>query len=221
MRGHLDACRSLETGVPADCRCEEEERRYMTLAGWSFGLFVFEFAGGFFANSLALMSDAFHVLFDGMENILSVFVARMSRESERNEERIRAIGGLVSASLLLVIAGIIIREGWERLFAPHEVAWFMTLVAVAGLGVNLWQRRHHQEAPDEHRNITHFWQDRHLVSDIAASGAVIIGGVVMLVSDWYWVDGLLSVAIGIWIAFLTMRRLIATTTNHHGHNHPH
>ena len=63
----------------------------MTLARWSFGLFVFEFAGGWFANSLALMSDAFHVLFDGMENILSVFVARMSRESERNEERIRAM----------------------------------------------------------------------------------------------------------------------------------
>ncbi len=219
MKGHLNACRSLKTSVLTDCRCEDEEKRYVTLAKWSFGLFIFELVSGFFANSLALMSDAFHVLFDGMENILSVIVARMSRESEKDEERLRAIGGFISASMLLIVAGVIISEGWERFFEPHEVAWFMTGLATIGLLVNLWQRYYHQQAPAEHRNVTHFWQDRHLVSDIAASSAVIAGGLIMLIFGWYWVDGLLSVAIGGWIAFLTIRRLVETVSGHHDYHH--
>ena len=214
--GHLNACRYAATGNPADCKCASEERHYLRLAKWSFWLFVFEFLGGLFSHSLALLSDALHVLLDGSENIVSAVVSRLARKG-KNEERIRSIGGLVSGCLLLVIAGVIIREGWERSHEPQEVSGWMLLVAVIGLGINLWQRKIHQEAPDEHRNVTHFWQDWHLLSDIATSGVVIVGGILMITLGWYWLDGILSIAIGGWIAILTVLRLSGVEIYAHHH----
>ena len=216
---HLTKCPSNSTGLSEDCSCDREVSHYLNLAKWSFGLFVFELVGGLFSNSMALISDAFHVLADGTENMINVFVSRLSR-TKRDEERVRKIGGAISGYLLLFMGALIVYEGWERLVEPHEVRWYMTFIAIVGLGVNLRQRWIHNQALPEHKNNQHFWQDRHLWSDILASIAVIIGGLIMLVSDGlYWIDGALSIAIGIWIVFLTGAKLFGFELHSHSHDH--
>lgn len=217
---HLGACPSLTTGIEDNCSCKREEEHYFILAKWSFGLFVFELVGGKFSGSLALMSDAVHVLIDGTENLVSAIVSRLARQGDEKEQRVRNVGGTISALLLLSAAGWIIHEGIEHISNPHKVEWYMTFLASIGLGVNLWQKKLHDGAPTEHRNQTHFWQDWHLLSDISASTVVILGGVIMLVAEkWYWIDGVLSVLIGVLIMVLVSAKLLGF--DFHGHNHDH
>lgn len=215
-KNHLSACPALWNGVEKDCSCTEEENRYLTLAKGSFGLFAFEFVAGWFSGSLALRSDAVHVIVDGTENFVSVIVSRSARKGD--EARVRKTGAMISALLLLFASAWIMYEGVERLTTPHEVSGYMVNFAIIGLIANIWLRKIHLEAPSEHRNITHAWQDWHLLSDISTSVAVIIGGFIMLLADGlYWIDGLLSFGIGAWIAFFTLARMLHFDL----HAHPH
>ena len=217
-KNHLNACPPLINGPGSDCSCATEENRYLTLAKWSFGLFVSELAGGWFSGSLALMSDALHVIVDGAENFVSAIVSRFARQGD--EKRARKIGGMISATLLLFVSAWIMYEGVERMTTPHKIEWYMTFVAIAGLGVNLLQRKIHNQAPDEHLNVTHLWQDWHLLSDISTSADVIAGGFIMLITDGlYWIDGFLSFGIGVWIAFFTLAKMLHFDL--HGHSHSH
>lgn len=216
---HLDTCPSNASGFSQDCSCEKEVLHYIKLAKWSFGLFAFEFLGGVFSGSMALISDSLHVLLDGAENIVSVIVSKLARKN-KDEQKLRKIGGTISASLLFSGGCWIVYEGWERIVNPHEVEWYMTIIAFIGLCVNLWQMNLHREAPEEHRNLTHFWQNWHLVSDTAASIAVVVGGLIMLTSGGlYWIDGVLSVGIGLLIITFTCAKLLGVELHAHGHPH--
>lgn len=217
-KNHLSACPALGNGVNRDCSCDAEENHYLTLAKWSFGLFAFEIVAGRLSGSLALMSDAVHVVVDGTENFVSVIVSRSARQGD--EARVRKTGAMISAVLLLFASVWIMYEGVERLTTPHEVSGYMVIFAIIGLVVNLWQKKIHREAPAEHRNITHVWQDWHLISDISTSVAVIIGGFIMLLADGlYWIDGLLSFGIGAWIAFFTLAKMLHFDFHSHPHAH--
>lgn len=226
-KNHLSACPALGNGAAEDCSCVAEENRYLTLAKGSFILFAFEFVAGWFSGSLALRSDAVHVVVDGTENFVSVIVSRYARKGD--EARVRKTGAMISAVLLLFASAWIMYEGVERLTAPHEVSGYMVICAIIGLVVNIRLRKIHLEAPSEHRNITHAWQDWHLLSDISTSVAVIIGGFIMLLADGlYWIDGLLSFGIGAWIAFFTLARMLHLDLHAHpcndksdcsGHSH--
>src|SRR3989344_344444 len=216
---HLAACPSNNTGLLQDCSCDKEVGHYLTLAKWSFGLFLFEFIGGLFSGSVALISDSLHVLLDGTENIVSAIVSKRSRE-HKDERKMRMIGGRISALLLLLAGGVIVHEGWERIITPHEVEWYMAVIATVGLCVNLLQMYLHQGVAKEHRNQTLLWQSRHLWSDISASIAVIVGGLIMSVSGGlYWIDGVLSVGIGLLIMTLTVGRLLGVEFHSHSHEH--
>lgn len=216
---HLDACPSVASGLSKDCSCDKEVIHYLKLAKISFGLFLFELIGGLFSGSMALVSDSFHVLLDGTENIVSAIVSKLSRKHE-NEKKMRMIGGRVSAVLLLVAGGVIVHEGWERVITPHEVEWYMAVIATGGLLVNILQMYIHQGVAKEHMNQTHFWQSRHLWSDISASIAVIVGGLIMNVSGGlYWIDGVLAVGVGILIMTLTGLRLLGVEVHSHIHEH--
>lgn len=217
-QNHLDACPSLVSGLLQDCSCIEEEKNYLILAKLSFGLFGFELLGGLGSGSMALVSDALHVIVDGTESIVNVVVSRLSRQSD-NEAELRKLGGKISALLLLFASAWIITEGLERFHHPHKVEWYMTIVAIIGLMVNLVQQHIHWKAPKEHRNEQHFWQNWHLWGDISSSVAVVIGGAIMLFSsNLYWVDGALSVVIGLWLALLTGAKLIGVEFHSHEHH---
>lgn len=214
---HLEKCPSHASGLSEDCSCAEEEKKYLSLAKLSFGIFGLELFGGVGTGSVALVSDALHVLIDGAESIVNAIVSRFSRNGG-NEAMLRKLGGKISAMLLLVASAGIIYEGLERVSHPHEVAGYMVFIAIAGLGVNLYQRYLLWKAPKEHHNEQHFWQNWHLWGDISSSIAVIIGGVIMLFTDnLYWIDGVLSVGIGAWLVALTGAKLIGVELHTHKH----
>lgn len=227
MQSHVGQCLYLKTSLPSDCHCDEEGARYLRLAKYSFGLFVFELVCGLITNSMALVSDALHVLVDGSESIVSYGASKAVRRYG-NEEKIRRMAGYASGALLILAAFSILSEGVGRLLYPEEVSGWMILFAAIGLGVNLKQMAIHRAAPDEHRNLTHWWQNRHLLSDTLASFGVVVGGAVILVTGWMIVDPILSIVIGLRIIWMIGGRLgkgveghTHTVHNDHHHHHHH
>jgi cobalt-zinc-cadmium efflux system protein len=170
--GHIDACHHAETGI---CICREESIRYQELTLYSLSLFFLETAGAIFTGSLALLSDALHTLFDSAESILSAIIANRAR-FVKNEVRLRKIGGVISAALIFAVSWFILEEALARLDGPGHLigGWAIAFAGIA-IGVNVLMYLKHEKAPDEHRNVTHAWQKLHIMTDLMASIAALVG----------------------------------------------
>jgi cobalt-zinc-cadmium efflux system protein len=164
-----------------------------------------EVAGGFLSNSLALLSDAGHVVTDIMALSLSWYALRQAERPPSSRmtfgyHRVGVMVAVVNAISIFAIAGVILYEAYHRLQQPPEVnSVLMMSVAVVGLGVNLfvtyWLR---QEQKGNLNLRSAFW---HALGDALASVAVIAGGAIILWTGHYWVDPLVSVLISLIILY--------------------
>ena len=106
------------------------------------GFMVVELVVGVIANSLALLSDAAHMLTDAGAIALALFAARLARRRPEGGmtygyRRVEILSALVNGVTLLILAGFIAYEGVRRLFNPPEVeAAFVLVIGIVGLFVN-------------------------------------------------------------------------------------
>ena len=166
---------------------------------------VAEVVGGLLANSLALLADAGHMLTDVAALGLSIFAMRLARRPPSSKRtfgyvRLEILAALVNGATLLVIAGLIILEAWERLRTPVEIDGVVMLsVATLGLGVNITGaallRRH------AHDNLNVRGAYLHVLGDLLGSVGAIGGGVVILTTGWTPIDPIISVVIALLILF--------------------
>src|SRR5438445_9893427 len=107
------------------------------------GFLVVEVAGALWSGSLALLADAGHMLTDAGGLALALFAIWIAHRPPTPAKtygyyRAEILAALVNALVLLVVAGGILAEAWQRLRAPAEVlAAPMAVVAALALGVNL------------------------------------------------------------------------------------
>jgi cobalt-zinc-cadmium efflux system protein len=168
-------------------------------------ILVVEVAGGLLSNSLALLSDAGHVLADIFALSLSWYGVRQAERPASSRmtfgyHRVGVVIAVVNVITIFALALIIFYEAYRRLQQPPVVnSRLMLPVAILGLVVNLfvafWLRR---EKLGNLNVRSAFW---HALGDALASVGVIIGGALMLFSGWFWVDPIISVLIGIIIIF--------------------
>lgn len=149
------------------------------------------------------MADAFHVFMDSGAIVVSIALAYRVRIGKPEEEHhIRRKGTGIQAAFLAVIVIWIVSEAFGRLRHPPEIESSI-LIAIAILGAigNYIQHRmlRRTDASDD-ANITRRALDRHVLSDLAQSIAVVVGGILIAITDWYWLDPLLSLV----VAFLMM-----------------
>lgn len=161
-----------------------------------------ELIGGFISHSLALLSDAGHVVTDLAAIGLSWFALK---QSDKPVDELRTFGyhraGILAAFIngvtLIVLTIIILWEAINRFANPHPVdSTWMFISASIGLIVNLYLGlgMRHEE------NINVRSAVLHILGDAAASAGVIIGGIVIYYTNWYVIDPLLSVGIALLIA---------------------
>ncbi|XP_078430882.1 zinc transporter-like protein [Wolffia australiana] len=104
---------------------------------------VVEFAAGFFSNSLGLISDACHMLFDCAALAIGLYASYISRlpasaEFNYGRGRFEVLSGYVNAVLLVLVAALIVLESFERIFDPQEITTTSLLsVSFGGLLVNV------------------------------------------------------------------------------------
>jgi len=167
--------------------------------------FIAELIAGFLTNSLALISDAGHMLSDVGALGLSLFAFRMSKRPATHHStfgyhRVEILAALFNGLTLWFIVGVIFAAAYSRIFQPPVVESFgMIIVAGLGLAVNA------AAAAILHAGHNHNLNMRgaflHVASDAVGSVGAIAAGVVMLTTGWYLADPLISVFIGALILF--------------------
>jgi len=172
---------------------------------------VAEVVGGVWTNSLALLSDAAHVFMDLFALLLSLAAIHLARRpaSDRRTygwHRAEVFASLINAATLIVIAFGILHEAWARIQSPEAVkSKEMFIIATIGLVMNLAAAsKLHGHAHDDLNVRSAFL---HVLGDAIASVAVIVGGLVMLFTDWYVIDALLSGLIALIIGWGSLRLL--------------
>ena len=168
-----------------------------------------EAIGGWWTNSLALLSDAAHVFMDLFALVLSlmaIYLANRPADDERTYgwHRAEVFASLINGSTLLLIAFGILNEAWQRFSHPEAVkSKEMFIIAVIGLVANLVAAsRLHGHAHDDLNVRSAFL---HVIGDAVASVGVIIGGIIMLYTGWFVIDAIISAAIALIIGWGSLR----------------
>lgn len=160
-----------------------------------------EIVGGMWTGSLALLSDAAHVFLDMLALALSFIALRLAARPANDSHtfgfhRMQVLAALINGATLLFIAFEIFHEAWNRFRNPEPVlAGPMLIVAVIGLVVNFIVAFTLHEHDHDDLNVRSAFL--HVLGDALASVGVIGAGVIMLYTDWVWVDPLVSVLIAV------------------------
>ena len=163
------------------------------------GMMLAEFVGGWWANSLALVSDAGHMLTDVgalLVSLAALKIAAAPPDARRTFglQRAEILAALFNGVTLLALSAYIVYEAIPRLFHPEPIqSGIMMAVAAAGLLVNLagfFLLRTHGE---ENLNIRGALL--HVLGDLLSSVAVLVGGLFVWWQGWIWLDPLLSLLI--------------------------
>jgi cobalt-zinc-cadmium efflux system protein len=163
-----------------------------------------EFAAAIISGSLALLSDAGHMLSDagglGMSLAAITLATAGSAAAHRTYGwyRLEILASLANTVLLFAVAAYVIYEAYDRLGGDHEVASTpMIVVAVAGLVINLVCFRLLQAGAKESLNLRGAYLE--VMADAIGSVGVLIGAVVIALTSWFWVDSVIAVGIGLFI----------------------
>ncbi|XP_010272078.1 PREDICTED: zinc transporter 7-A isoform X2 [Nelumbo nucifera] len=104
---------------------------------------VVEFVAGFMSNSLGLISDACHMLFDCAALAIGLYASYISRLPANNQfnfgrGRFEVLSGYVNAVFLVLVGALIVLESFERILDPQEISTSSLLtVSIGGLVVNV------------------------------------------------------------------------------------
>ena len=180
-----------------------------------FTFFVVEAIAGFVTNSLALLSDAGHMLTDviGIGMALAAIQLASRFEQRQNGSRSRHTFGLyrleilaafVNALLLFGVAIWVLIEAARRLTGEPEVLGVpMLVVAILGLVANLVAFALLLEGSKESLNVEGAYLE--VLADTIGSVGVIVAAILLEVFGWSWVDPVIGAAIGVWILPRTWR----------------
>lgn len=166
----------------------------------TFIVFLGELIGGIWSGSLALLSDAAHVMSDVISLLISWFAIYLSTRPATSfrtygYHRTEVFAAFLNGVTLIGISIWIFYEAYHRYMAPTEIkVTGMFIVACIGFIANLiilWQL--HGES---HGNLNVRSAVLHVVGDTLSSVAVVIGGAVILFTGWTPIDAILSMLIG-------------------------
>ncbi len=168
---------------------------------------VLEFWGGVVSHSLALLTDAVHVCMDVFALAVAVLAAvvaarRANRRKTFGYGRIEVLGALLNGTVLLGATIVLVYEAIRRFGVPVEPhGATMTLIAAIGLVANVTIGLTLSQGHDHGENLNVRAALFHVIGDAFGALAVIIGGILIVLTHAAWIDPLLSLLVaGIIIA---------------------
>ena len=171
-----------------------------------------EAAGGWYANSLALLADAGHMLTDVAALALTLFAfwfASRPATSKRTYGyyRFEILAAFINGIVLVLLSIWIIYEAFDRWRHPPAVlGGELTLIAAGGLGVNLIAAYLLHSDHQHDLNIRGAWL--HVMGDLLGSVAAVCAGLAILVFGWIWADAVVSILISAIIIFGAWRLIL-------------
>ena len=162
--------------------------------------------GGLISGSLSLLSDALHNSSDVISLVISYIAARLSRKSASihktfGYKRAEIVAAFVNAATLVVIAVFLIIEAIERFQNPQEIESNLVIwLSLLGIAVNGFSVLLLKKGADDNMNMKSAYL--HLFTDMLASIAVLIGGLLMKFYEIFWIDSVLTLAIALYLIFV-------------------
>lgn len=167
---------------------------------------VAQVIGGILSGSLALISDALHNFSDVLTLIFSYIANVLSKKKASLNQtfgykRAELIAAFVNSITLIVVAIYLIFEASDRFSNPHAiksnlVIW-MSFLGIVANGISALMLK-----KDADHNINMKSAYIHLFTDMMASVAVLLGGILMKIYHIYWIDSVLTFAIAIYLIYV-------------------
>lgn len=171
--------------------------------------------GGLISGSLSLLSDALHNFSDVISLVVSYIANKLTKRKASFQKtfgykRAEILAAFINAATLIVVAIILIKEAIERFQNPQEiqshlVIW-LSVLAILGNGFSVLLLK-----KDSEYNMNMKSAYLHLFTDMMASVAVLIGGLLMKYYQLYWVDSALTFAIALYLIWMGLDLLKNST----------
>ena len=187
------------------------QKKFRIFIWLSLFVLIMEVVGGIFANSLALVSDAGHVLIDLLALLLAYFAMRLSKRVSTKTftfgyYRAEILAAVTNGIILILLTLYIFYQSYLRFLKPQIIQGpEMFIIAVIGLVANLYVIIKMQSDEKENLNVRGAYL--HVLSDTVSSVGVVIAGILIIITGNYIFDPLVSVFIGVFI-FISCLRLI-------------
>lgn len=168
-----------------------------------------EIIGGIFSNSLALLSDAGHMLVDALALGLSLLAMRVARRPPTATKtfgyhRVEILAALANGTILVLLSAFIFYGAYQRFLEPPAVKTpLMLTIAIVGLFANVGGVLLLNRASRRSLNIrAAYW---HIIGDTIASVGVITAGIIISLTGYYVADAIASVVIAMIILWGAVR----------------
>lgn len=174
--------------------------RALVLTG---GFLIVEVIAGILTNSLALLSDAAHMLTDTAGIAIALAAIKIGERPADNRRtfgyrRFEILAAALNSILLFLAAAYILYEAWRRLIEPSEIHTLpMLAVAFTGLLVNIAAMRILAPGKDASLNVKGAYLE--VWSDMLGSVGVMLAAIIIYLTGWTWVDAVVAVGIGLWV----------------------
>ena len=170
---------------------------------------IFEFFGGIFTGSVAIVSDAIHDIGDALSIGISYFLEKKSKKQPDNiytygYARYSVIGGVITTLILLFGSVTVIINAIGKIINPTEINYNgMIIFAVVGVIINFAAAYFTREGDSINQKAVNL----HMLEDVLGWAVVLIGAVIMRFTDFKILDPLMSIAVAIFILINTVKNL--------------
>lgn len=174
-----------------------------------------QIVGGIISNSLALISDALHNFSDVLSLVFSLVAHKLSRRKASLDQtfgykRAELLAAFVNAATLIIVACILVYGAIERLINPHPIESTLVIwLALLGIVVNGFSVLLLKKDADHNLNMKSAYL--HLLTDMMASVAVLVGGLLMNFYGWFWVDSVMTILIAVYLIVVGFDLIIKST----------
>ncbi len=165
---------------------------------------IIELIGGFFTNSVAILSDAVHDLGDTIAIGSALWLEQISQRGRNRQytygyKRFSTLGALITSIILISGSVVILYEAIPRFFTPQEVKstgmMWMAILGILFNGLAVLRLKGGDESLN-HRAVM-----LHLLEDVLGWVAVLLGSIIIGFTNWFWIDPLLSVLVAAFILY--------------------
>lgn len=178
----------------------------------NFGFSVFEFFGGIFTGSVAIMSDALHDTGDALSIGVSYFLEKKSRKHPDAKytygyRRFSVLGGLITTVILLMGSALVITNSIEKIINPSEInAGGMIIFAVLGVIINFAAALFTRKGDSINQKAVNL----HMLEDVLGWVVVLAGSIIIKFTGFTLIDPIMSIGVAVFIlinAFMNLKNI--------------
>ena len=172
---------------------------------------IFEFFGGLFVNSVAILSDSLHDLGDALSIGISYFLEKKSKKKADEKYtygyiRYSVLGGVITTTILLAGSVLVIIGSVRRLLNPVEINYSgMIVFAVIGMILNFVAAYVTREGDSINQKAVNL----HMLEDVLGWVVVLFGAIIMNFTDIRMIDPLMSIGVALFILVNALKNLKA------------